>query len=63
MDPISEEERIADVKEALQFGNHKGAKSQPELLKKLVTGDVIHGYSLPLPLDKSREFLTFAWHL
>jgi hypothetical protein len=62
-DPISEEERIADVKEALQFGNHKGAKSQPELLKKLVTGDVIHGYSLPLPLDKSREFLTFAWHL
>ena len=51
-DPILEEERIADVKEALQFGNHKGAKSQPELLKKLVTGDVIHGYSLPLPLDK-----------
>ena len=28
-DPISEEERIGDVKEALKFGNHKGAKSHP----------------------------------
>jgi hypothetical protein len=52
MDPISEESCIADVKEALLFENHKGAISQPELLTKLVTGDVIHGYSLPLPLDK-----------
>ena len=45
--PISEEERIGDAKEALKFGNHKGAKSQPELLKRLVTGDVIHGPSAP----------------
>ena len=44
--------RIGDLKEALKFGNHKGAKSQPDLLKRLVTGDVIHGYSLPLPLNK-----------
>ena len=51
-DPISEDKPIADVKEALIFGNHKGAKSQPELLRKLVTGDVIHGYSLPPSLNK-----------
>ncbi|MBM4076045.1 MAG: hypothetical protein FJ267_10410, partial [Planctomycetes bacterium] len=50
--PISEEDRIADVKEALIFGNHKGALYQPDLLKQLVNGDVIHGYSLPLPLSK-----------
>ena len=55
MDPISEESCIADVKEALLFENHKGAISQPELLMKLVTGDVIHGYSLPLPLDKIKR--------
>ena len=47
--------RIGDLKEALKFGNHKGAKSQPDLLKRLVTGDVIHGYSLPLPLDKIKR--------
>jgi hypothetical protein len=51
-EPISEEEPIGNVEEALQFGNHKGAQSQPELLLKLVTGDVIHGYAIPLPLDK-----------
>ena len=45
--------RIADLREALRFGNHKGASSQPgELLKELVTSNVVHGYALPLPLDK-----------
>jgi hypothetical protein len=50
--PISEENRIADLREALEFGNHKGASTQPDLLLKLVSGDVAHGYALPLPLDK-----------
>jgi hypothetical protein len=39
--PILEEERIGNVKEALEFGNHKGAKSQLELLLKLVSNNVI----------------------
>ncbi len=51
-EPISKEECIGDIEEALQFGNHKGAQSQPELLLKLVTSDIIHGYTIPLPLDK-----------
>ena len=50
--PISEEDRLADLFEALEFGNHKGASTQPDLLLKLVSGDVTHGYALPLPLDK-----------
>jgi len=50
--PISEEDRVADLLEALSFGNHKGASSQPKLLEELVTNDVVHGYALPLPLDK-----------
>ena len=49
---ISEEDRVANLLEAQSFGNHKGASSQPELLKELVTSDVIHGYALPLLLDK-----------
>ncbi len=51
-EPISKEEPISNIEEALQFRNHKGAQSQPELLLKLVTGDVIHGYAIPLPLNK-----------
>jgi hypothetical protein len=43
---------VANLFEALSFGNHKGASSQPELLKELVTSNFIHGYALPLPLDK-----------
>ena len=49
---ISEEERIKDVEEALTFGNHKGATTKPDLLKLLVNNDVIHGFALPLHLDK-----------
>ncbi len=55
--PILEEERIGDVKEALKFGNHKGAKSQPELLLKLVLNDVIYSYAITLPLDKVIQLL------
>jgi hypothetical protein len=49
--PILEEERLCDVEEALKFGNHKGATSQPELLLKLVSND-IYSYTLALPLKK-----------
>ena len=39
-EPITKEDRVADLIEALKFGIHKGATTQPELLLKLVTGDV-----------------------
>jgi hypothetical protein len=55
MAPTPEECRIADLNKAIEFGNHKGATSQPELLRELVTGDVIHGYALPLPLNKIKN--------
>ncbi len=35
---------------ALTFGTHKGVPTQPVLLKKLISKDVIHGNSLPVPL-------------
>jgi hypothetical protein len=55
MEPIPKDHRIADLDEALNFGNHKGATSQPKLLLKLVSGGVKHGYSLPLPLNKIKQ--------
>ena len=50
--PITESERVEDLQEAIKFGNHKGAEMQPELLLKLVSGDIIYGYGIPLPLHK-----------
>ena len=36
MEELITEETLKDLKEALKFGNHKGAKNNPELLRKLV---------------------------
>jgi hypothetical protein len=49
---ISKEDRVADLQEALQFGNHKGATSKPEFLRELITADVTYGYGLIIPLNK-----------
>jgi hypothetical protein len=43
---------VQDVLKAMSFGNHKGASSEPDLLSSLVRNDVIHGFALPLPLEK-----------
>ena len=49
---IEEKQRQQDVGEALEFGNHKQAELDPELLTSLVVDDVTHGFALPLPLEK-----------
>ena len=52
MDELSTEVKLKDLKDAIEFGNHKGAKNNPDILRKLVEKDIIHAYSLVLPLDK-----------
>jgi hypothetical protein len=52
LQPLDKDDRIKDVEEALVFGNHKGAVKQQDLLMKLVTNNVIRGFTLPLPLGK-----------
>jgi hypothetical protein len=54
-EPIPEKDRITGLDKSLKFGSHKGATTQPELLLKLVSGDVKHGYALPLPLNKIKQ--------
>lgn len=49
---IDDDERQADVQEALQFGNHKRATEDTTLLISLIVDDVTHGFTLPLPLEK-----------
>ena len=46
------ESKTLDVKEALEFGNHKGATEKPELLKQLFFKDTTHGFALTIPLSK-----------
>ena len=44
--------RKEDVKEALDYGNHKGVSGDLDLFKSMMNNDVIHGYSLVLPRSK-----------
>jgi hypothetical protein len=59
---ISKSNRIADLTEALQFGNHKGASQKPDLLKKLISDDIRYGYGLVIRHGgKSHAFQMHAW--
>jgi hypothetical protein len=40
-----------NVNEALTFGNHKGATSQPVLLQQLIVKDVTYGFGLTILLS------------
>ena len=52
LEDLDEEQRKADLLEALEFGNHKGASEQPELLKELLLKDVAYGYCFLVPKYK-----------
>lgn len=52
LSPIDEQQRQVDLKEAIAFGNHKGAETNTSLLTTLIEDDVTHGHLLPLPLGK-----------
>jgi len=47
--------RLIDLNDALTFGNPKGVSAKSELLKKLINNDVIHRYSLPIPLPSVKS--------
>ena len=52
LEDLDEEKRKSDLLEALEFGNHKGASEQPELLKELLSKDVDYGYCFTVPIEK-----------
>lgn len=55
LEELPEEQRAADVEEAIEFGNHKGANNDPTLLHELVAKDIKYGYCIPLPLRKAKQ--------
>jgi len=55
LEDLSKESRISNLYDALTFGNHKGASSKPDILKKLVSKDVKYGYSVPIPLTSVKK--------
>jgi hypothetical protein len=63
LEEISKEHRKRDLDDTLSFGNHKVATAKPELLKKLINKDVIHGYSLPIPLSSVKSILVLVMAL
>ena len=55
-------DRLKDLEEALVFGNHKGAESNPVILKDPVKKDVAHGYDLVLSLlSVWGQLIIYAW--
>jgi hypothetical protein len=49
---LSKSNRIADLIEALAFGNHKGVSQKPILIKNLISDDIRYGYGLVIPQGK-----------
>jgi hypothetical protein len=47
---ITEEEREQEVIAMLARGNHKSAQEEPEIVGKLLSKDVVHGFSMILPI-------------
>ncbi len=58
--PLGEQDWIKDTKEALNFGNHKGAVQLHDLLKKLVMDNNVQCLAPPLPLDMRASIPEFS---
>jgi hypothetical protein len=48
---LTEEERVAEVSQMMERGNHQTAENKPERVKLLLNKDVTHGFSLPIPTE------------
>jgi hypothetical protein len=46
---ITEDERETEVLAMLARGNHKSAQDEPEIVEKLLSKDVVHGFSMVIP--------------
>ena len=48
-------EKFEDVLEALEFGNHKGMQKYAPFFEENLDKDVLHGFYLPIPVQKVAE--------
>ena len=49
--PISNKDRLSDLSESLEYGNHKSAVSGAPTLLKILAKEVAKGWQLPLPIN------------
>jgi hypothetical protein len=48
---LSESDRLIELTQMLERGNHKSSDAEPDIVNKLLLKDVTHGFSIPLPPD------------
>ena len=51
LEPISESERMQDLSEAIEFGNHKSAQKDGHTMLSTLSDEVRRGWQLPLPIE------------
>ena len=52
---LSEAERDEEVRSMLARGNHKSAQSEQEKVGELIAKDVLHGFTIPIPVETVRR--------
>lgn len=61
LENLSRSKRNQDLKDALEFGNHKGALKNAELLHSKLETEVKHAFALPIPLDHILDIDGALW--
>lgn len=57
---LSKSDRLIELTQMLERGNHKSSDAEPDIVNKLLLKDVTHGFSIPLP-PKSVHFIVGAF--
>jgi hypothetical protein len=48
---LDELTKLRELKTLLTRGNHQSAKDHPDRVTDLITKDVTHGFTIPIPID------------
>jgi hypothetical protein len=46
---LPESERLLELAQMLERGNHKSSEAEPDIVNRLLLKDVTHGFSIPIP--------------
>ena len=56
LQPISEEDRLQDLDEAIAYGNHKSARKEKAFMMAELNNEVKRGWQLPIPVKTIHKF-------
>jgi hypothetical protein len=46
---LSESDRLLELTQMLERGNHKSSEAETTIVNRLLLNDVTHGFSIPIP--------------